>query len=468
MIRSAFRVGSEPFHVPHEVDLFKEEEQMVRMTFAEHLEDLRRHLIRALVGFVPAMIIGLFLGAPIVRYMREPARDALLEYYREELQARERQVQREFELGRPVTVVRVPYYLPREELRSLIEEVLAEGGDGRGEAKTGETSTRQKDAPSPRGDGDGSRSQQMEPAHGSGAAGGLPRGSPPRESVGGSAETRRGAAADEESPAPAGNPRDAAETWYERVLTRFGLKWDRKQRGALEQRQRLVAEKTLTASELNEEFLRIDLWTPRAALESAATLPDLDSAIISLGPYETFTAFLRASLLAGVVIASPWIFYQIWSFIAAGLYSYEKRVVYRFLPLAVGLFLAGVFFCFFIVLPVILNFLLSFNRWIGIKPQIRLSEWMGFATLLPLMFGLSFQLPIVMLALERVGIFSIDDYRSKRRVAILVLAFLSMMLTPPDPGSMLAMLLPAVGLYEMGIWMCRWGAPRPAAVPSSG
>jgi sec-independent protein translocase protein TatC len=106
-------------------------------------------------------------------------------------------------------------------------------------------------------------------------------------------------------------------------------------------------------------------------------------------------------------------------------------------------------------LPLVLDFLLSYNRWLGVVPQIRLSEWVSFVVILPLMFGISFQLPIVLLFLERIGIFSAQDYREKRRLAVLAIAIASMLLSPGgDPGSMLLMFLPLVVLYELGIVLC--------------
>ena len=77
--------------------------------------------------------------------------------------------------------------------------------------------------------------------------------------------------------------------------------------------------------------------------------------------------------------------------------------MYRFLPYSLGLFLAGVFLCFFAVLPLTLRFLLEFNVWLGVTPMLRLSDWMGFATILPLVFGLCFQTPLVMLFLSIIG-----------------------------------------------------------------
>jgi len=92
----------------------------------------------------------------------------------------------------------------------------------------------------------------------------------------------------------------------------------------------------------------------------------------------------------------------------------------------------------------------------GINPTPRISEWMSFVLMLPLGFGISFQLPLVMLFLERIGIFTVEVYLSKWRIAILVIAIISMFLTPSDPGSMLLMGVPLVILYFVGIAMCRY------------
>ena len=77
------------------------------------------------------------------------------------------------------------------------------------------------------------------------------------------------------------------------------------------------------------------------------------------------------------------------------------------------------FLCFFCVLPITLSFLLEFNVWLGIEPTLRLADWMSFATILPLVFGLCFQTPLIMLFLERIGVFTVDDFRAKRKIAIL-------------------------------------------------
>jgi sec-independent protein translocase protein TatC len=176
---------------------------------------------------------------------------------------------------------------------------------------------------------------------------------------------------------------------------------------------------------------------------------------VTLNVQEAFMMYIKVSLVSGVIFASPWIFYQLWLFVAAGLYPHERKYVHVYLPLSIGLFLGGVFFCFFLALPLLLDFLLSYNRWLGVVPQIRLSEWVSFVILLPLMFGICFQLPLVMLFLERIGIFGVDDYRSRRRLAIFVIAVLSMVVNPGgDIGSMALLFVPLVILYEFGILLC--------------
>lgn len=178
---------------------------------------------------------------------------------------------------------------------------------------------------------------------------------------------------------------------------------------------------------------------------------------VTLAVQEAFTTiYLKVSFVAGLVFASPWVIYQIWQFVAAGLYPHERKYVYIYLPISIFLFLGGAFFCFYAVFPFVLNFLLSFNKLLGVNPQIRLSEWISFAITLPLMFGLSFQLPLIMLFLERISIFTVKDYHEKRRMAILIISIISMLMTPADPMSMILMMMPLILLYELGILMCKY------------
>jgi sec-independent protein translocase protein TatC len=171
---------------------------------------------------------------------------------------------------------------------------------------------------------------------------------------------------------------------------------------------------------------------------------------------EGMMIWLKAGFALGFVIASPGIFYSLWTFVAAGLYPHERRYVYFFLPVAVGLFLGGAALAFFFLFQIIIDFLLTFNDSMGINAAPRLTDYVSFALFLPLGFGISFQLPLVMLALERIGIFSIKQYLSQWRAAILVIAFISMVLTPAEVTSMIGMCVPLILLYFLGIGLCHW------------
>jgi sec-independent protein translocase protein TatC len=174
---------------------------------------------------------------------------------------------------------------------------------------------------------------------------------------------------------------------------------------------------------------------------------------------EPFMVYFKVSLVLGLVLASPWIFYQLWSFVAAGLYPQERRLVHLFLPLSLGLFLGGVALCQFIVLPAGVSYLLSYYEWLDVEPGLRLSDWLHFALWMPVAFGLSFQTPLVMLALERIGLFSVAGYRNHRRLAIFLLALLAAVVSvTPDWFNMLALAAPLWVLYELGIVLCRLAA----------
>lgn len=170
---------------------------------------------------------------------------------------------------------------------------------------------------------------------------------------------------------------------------------------------------------------------------------------------EAFMTYIKVSVVAGFVIASPWIFFQVWQFVAAGLFPHERKHVYRFLPMSLGLFFIGAIFCFQFVFPIVLDFLIGFNKWLGVVLRPRLSEYISFALLLPVMFGISFQLPLVMLLIERIGIVTVEGFVKNWRMAVLIIAVASMLLTPSDPSSMLLMMGPLIILYFGGIMLCK-------------
>ena len=184
--------------------------------------------------------------------------------------------------------------------------------------------------------------------------------------------------------------------------------------------------------------------------------------LATMNVMEGFIVWLKVSMYLGVIIGSPWIFYQLWSFIAAGLYPTEKQLVHRYMPFSVFLFLSGAAVCQFLVIPNAVRYLLRFTEWMGLEPDLRLTEWLHFAVMFPLVFGLSFQTPLLMFGVYRLGIVEVDVYTKNRRMAFFLLAAVSLLLVPaPDAFSMFAMMVPLWCLYEVGILMCKW-SPRPA------
>ncbi len=176
----------------------------------------------------------------------------------------------------------------------------------------------------------------------------------------------------------------------------------------------------------------------------------------SLNPTESFLIWIKAGLIAGLLISSPWVLYQIWSFVASGLYPHEKKHVHIFLPTSLILFFSGAALAFFFVFQPVLAFLFTFNAQMGIEPQPRINEWLSFVLFLPLGFGIAFQLPLVMLFMNRINVLSIETYLSKWRIAVMVIFVLSMILTPADPVSMILLAAPLTCLYFFGICLCYW------------
>lgn len=181
---------------------------------------------------------------------------------------------------------------------------------------------------------------------------------------------------------------------------------------------------------------------------------------------EGFMMYFKAALGASIVIASPWVFYQLYSFVAVGLYAHERRFVNLSLPFSVALFLAGVFLCYFVMMPFMLQFFLGANSWMDLEPDIRLSEWVGFAVMITLLFGVMFQLPLLMLTLERVGIVTHEMLAGKRKIAIFVNFIIAAIVTPADPTTQIALAVPMCLLFELGLLLMRYfKQSNPFAVP---
>lgn len=175
----------------------------------------------------------------------------------------------------------------------------------------------------------------------------------------------------------------------------------------------------------------------------------------TLSVQEGFVVYFKVSILCGIVLASPFIFYQFWAFVGAGLYPHEKKYVYIFFGPSLLLFITGVLLCQFLVLPGAVKALLAFNEMLGFDPDIRLHEWLSLAIILPLVFGISFQTPLVMVFLNRIGLFTAQDYLTKWRFACFIIAVFAALVTPtPDAITMLYLFVPMFALYLLGILIC--------------
>jgi sec-independent protein translocase protein TatC len=327
-------------------DLFAD----TRMSFGDHIEDLRSHLIRALVGFVAGVLLSFAFSNWVVEFIKAPIEHQLMEFYNRRVEKMTRKLAEGDAAMEALNQPKeVPVQIKRSELRDLLRRM------------------------------------------------GVPVG--------------------------AGQP-EGADDWVDVGFRIKPLEWALRTQEA----QRQVGKPPLLAT---------------------------------MNVMEGFMVYVKVSAITGLVISSPWVFWQLWSFVAAGLYPSEKRYVHRYLPMSIVLFLAGVLVCQFMVIPKAIEALLWFNEWLGLEPELRLNEWLSFALLLPVVFGLSFQTPMVMLLLAKVGILDAASFRNKRRIAWFAMAVFAAIFTPADALSMLMMLVPMIGLYELGILMVSYSAGPP-------
>ncbi len=312
-----------------------------RMSFGDHIEELRLRLFRAILGFLAALVIGLCVGQPMVGFIQAPVKKQLLEFYNGRIAAMRKGVNEDLKA--------------RQDAEALLQYM-----DAHGQSLT---------------------VQLKEPGDGG-----------------------------------------TWKTWVLRILP-----------------NEVAAALAPSTNEL----------TPPASLTTLTVT-------------EAFMTYLLVSVYCGIVLSSPWIFWQLWQFIGAGLYPNEKKYVYLYLPLSLGLFLGGCALAEFGVLPLGVRYLLGFNEWLGVEPELRLSEWLSFAVMVPLIFGAAFQTPLIMLFLERMGIVDVTVYTKNRKLAIFILAIIAAFLAvAPDPLNMMLLAVPLWLLYELGILLCRF-APKPA------
>lgn len=315
-----------------------------RMSFGEHIEDLRKHLIRAIKWAVLGLILGFVFAKPMLNYITKPVNDAIKNFYEERRKTvGEGAENPDHELNS--NPVKLKFEITPQEIVSLAQKISPE------------------------------------------------------------------------IKFPAINDQTPTQ------------------------------EITLTLK--TPGFLAKQLIPINKKIDHADTLTALSAT-------EAFMVWMMLSLVLGIIIASPLILYELWAFVAAGLYPHEKKYVYYLLPSSIGLFFAGVLMCQFFVMPAALEALFSFNAWLEIDPDLRLKEWLGFAIMMPLITGICFQTPLVMLFLGKIGILSAADFLSKWRIAVFILLIFAAVVSPSvDAVSLFILWLPMCGLYFLGILLVK-------------
>jgi len=175
-----------------------------------------------------------------------------------------------------------------------------------------------------------------------------------------------------------------------------------------------------------------------------------------LSPLEPFMLLLKGALLVSALVAIPMVIYQLWLFIAPGLFPRERRVVKPVLVASLFLFPVGAIFAYFLS-HVMLRVLLGFSNYIpGLEPNLVASKYLGFMLTLMLAFGLVFEFPLVLLLFARLGFINASFLAERRKFAIVLVAVAAAAITPtPDPLNMLLVMTPLILLYEVSIWVIR-------------
>jgi sec-independent protein translocase protein TatC len=207
--------------------------------------------------------------------------------------------------------------------------------------------------------------------------------------------------------------------------------------------------------------LGLCFWQNHLLLEIASgPLPSEHKELLTFGVTEPFTTTLTVAAYGAIVLSLPVVLYQLYAYVLPAFSETERRVALPIMLMAPLLFLAGVAFAYFIVMPAAVNFLLNFND-SQFNVQVRARDYYSFFSMTMLAGGLVFQLPLAILAVTRTGIVSVEQLSANRRYAYLAIALLAAALPGVDPISMLIEMVPLLALYELSILLARaFGRPR--------
>jgi sec-independent protein translocase protein TatC len=185
-------------------------------------------------------------------------------------------------------------------------------------------------------------------------------------------------------------------------------------------------------------------------MQAALRKQHLDDKLIYTSPAGLINIIITFGIYIGVVLAAPFVLYQVWLFIAPGLYKHERRAVTTFIVASLFLFLAGISFGYFVMLPYMLNFLIGFQG--PFRPLISINEYFDFILIVLLGLGIIFELPVLIFFLALFNIVTPQFLWKNLRYAILIIAVVAAIVTPtPDATTMLVFMAPMVALYFIGI-----------------
>ncbi len=224
-----------------------------------------------------------------------------------------------------------------------------------------------------------------------------------------------------------------------------------------------MAENSIPLTEHLEELRRRIIYCIVAVVALSITLYFFSDRIIQIlarpigtlyffTPTEAFVARIKVSIATAVALALPFIVYQVWSFVTPALTKSERRYAFPIVVSSSILFVTGVAFAYFVVIPVGIRFLLAFAS-IDLQPLIGITKYLGFIVWLMLILGVVFQLPVVIFFLDRIGVVSPKGLKKKRKHVVVGVFLISALLTPPDVITQVAMSVPIILLYEASILM---------------
>ena len=196
---------------------------------------------------------------------------------------------------------------------------------------------------------------------------------------------------------------------------------------------------------------------------------DPGQGLVTIAPTEAFVMYTKVALIAGLIFTSPWISYHLWKFVGVGLYRKERKIIKVAVPFSAGLFITGSLFYLFVVSKPMIYFLLYFAKeWAGAIPMMTIQKSIGLVVSMMLVFGLGFQLPVVVAILGRIGLVTTRTLSHYRRYVIVCLFIFAALVTSPSPVDQILLALPMWVLFELGVLLVYLGEKKQARIDAEG